>query len=300
MPLDWLNYHHLHYFWVVAQEGSVTRASRRLRLAPSTVSAQVRMLEESLGATLFDRSGRQHELTDTGRVVYRYADQIFALGQELAQTVHAGPTARPVRLVVGVADVLPKLIAYRLLAPALGLHDPVHLVVREGRPERLVAELELDELDLVLADSPVGSGRAWNHLLGEASVSFFAVPALAAERRHGFPRSLDGAPFVLPLAGTSLRRSLDRWLDAHQIRPHTVGEFEDGALLSVFGQAGAGVFAAPSVIEGELFGQYGVEVVGRAEGIREGFYAVSASREVQNPAILAIVEEAKKLFVETR
>lgn len=292
--MEWLNYHHLHYFWVVAQEGTITRAARRLRLAPSTVSAQVKTLEEQLGAELFLRSARRLELTEAGRTVYRYAEQIFALGRELTGAVQSGAPPRTLRLTVGVADALPKLVAYRILAPALALPEPVQLVCREGRPERLVAELVLNELDLVLADAPAATPRTYSHLLGESSVSFFAVPAIAEARRLAFPRSLDGAPFVLPLPGTSLRRSLDRWFEAEAIQPIPVGEFEDGALLNVFGQGGAGIFAAPSVVEDALASQYGVEVIGRVEEVRERFYAISAERDIQHPAVVAITETARR------
>lgn len=296
--MEWLNYHHLYYFWVVAQERSVTRAGRRLRLSPSTVSAQIRLLEEHLGAPLLDRSARQIELTDAGRVVRGYADQIFLLGTELTQAVRAGATSPIRRMAVGIADALPKLIAYRLLAPALESPEPTHLVCREGRPERLAAELLLDELDLVLADAPVGSGRAFNHLLGTSGVSFFAVAPLAAEYRSGFPRSLDGAPFVLPMTGTSLRRSLDGWFEDSGIRPLAVGEFEDGALLGVFGQFGAGIFAAPSVVEDALLAQAGVEVIGRVDTIREGFYAITIGKEPRHGGVASILSAARLLFVE--
>ena len=299
--MDWLNYHHLHYFWVVAQEGSVTRASKRLRLAPSTVSAQVMALEEHLGTPLFNRVSRRLELTDAGRTAYRYAEKIFALGRELSESVRVGGPARTLRLSVGIADALPKLVAYRLLEPAMSLAEPVHLVCREGRPERLVAELALHELDLVLSDAPVAGVRSFNHLLGESSVSFFGVTSLAEPRRAGFPRSLHRAPFVLPMAGTSLRSSLDRWFESEGIEPVSVGEFEDGALLSVFGQAGSGIFAAPSIVEDALATQFGVEVIGRVDAIRERFYAISGEREIQNPAVVAITEAARReLFSSSR
>lgn len=294
--LDWLNYHHLFYFRTVVHEGGVTRAGRRLRLSPSTVSAQVRMLEQALGQPLFERRGRRLELTAAGRTVYRYAEQIFSLGRELTDVLHGDPEPRPLPIAIGVADVLPKLIAYRLLAPALALDRRVRLVVREGRVERLCTDLALGEVDLVLADAPAGPGRGGlhNHVLGESGVSFFAVPALAAATRAGFPASLHGAPMVLPLDDTSLRRSLDRWFDAAGLRPNVVGEFEDGALLSAFAQAGAGLFAAPSAIEPELVGTYGFELVGRVDAIRTRFYAITAERAVENVAVAAIVEAARR------
>ena len=297
--MEWLNYHHLLYFWTIVREGSVSAAAAELRLAQPTISGQLRGLEEHLGEKLFHRTGRRLTLTETGRVVFRYADEIFGLGRELMDTLKGRPTGRPVRLVVGVADALPKLIAYRLLQPALQLPEPIHLVCREDRSDRLLAELAVHALDLVLADTPIGPTakvRAFNHLLGECSVTFFAAPRLATHRR-GFPRSLDNAPMLLPTDNTALRRSLDHWFDAQQIRPRIVSEFEDSALLKVFGQEGGGIFAGPSVIEREIQRQYGVRVVGRTDAVRERFYAISVERRVNNPAVIAICATAReKLF----
>lgn len=298
--MEWLNYHHLLYFWVTAREGSIARASSQLRLAQPTISGQIRALEQGLGEKLFVRSGRRLVLTDVGRTVYSYADEIFSLGRELMSTVKGLPTERPVRLVVGLADVVPKLIAYRLLEPALRLPGPVQIVLREDRPERLLAELSTHALDLVLADAPLSSAvriRGFSHLLGECGVTVFAAPRLAARHRRGFPRSLDGAPFLLPTEGTSLRRSMDHWFEAEGIRPRVAGEFDDNALLKVFGQAGVGFFVAPSVIEAEVRRQFRVHVVGRMPSIRERFYAISVERRLKHPAVVAITETARrKLF----
>jgi LysR family transcriptional activator of nhaA len=298
--MEWLNYHHLLYFWVVAREGSVTRASEQLGLAQPTVSGQLKALEDSLGEKLFARVGRRLVLTDVGRVVYRYAEEIFSLGRELQDTLKDRPTGRPVRLTVGVADAVPKLVAYRLLLPALSLPEPVHVTCREDRPERLLAELGVHALDLVLSDAPVAPGimvKAYSHLLGETEVAFFGTEPLAAAHRRGFPHSLDGAPLLLPTENTSLRRSIEQWLDHERIRPRIVGEFEDSALLKVFGQAGKGLFPAPAVIEAEVRGQYDVRLVGRVPGVKERFYAISAERRLKNPAVVAICEAARqKLF----
>lgn len=291
--LEWLNYHHLHLFWVVSEEGGITAAGRRLRLAPSTVSAQIRELEQQLGAPLLARVGRNVELTDVGRTVYRYATRIFALGRELREVVGTD-ASRPTTLAVGVADALPKQLACQLLEPALAAEPAFRLVVREGRPDRLVAELVLDELDLVLSDAPVTLPRATNHLLGESSVSFFAVPAIAAELRPGFPLSLDGATALLPLAGTPLRRALDRWFEAQRIAPRAAAEFEDGALLNVFGQRGAGIFATLSVVEEAFVAERGVERIGRVESIRVPYFAVTAGRAAGHPAVAAIVAAARE------
>ncbi|MBM3278103.1 MAG: transcriptional activator NhaR [Candidatus Handelsmanbacteria bacterium] len=293
--MEWLNYHHLLYFWTVAREGSVARACQRLHLSQPTISGQLRALEESLGEKLFARQGRGLVLTEVGRTVYSYADEIFSLGRELMDNLKDRPTGRPLRLSVGIADVVPKLIAYRLLEPALALPERVHVVCHEDKPDRLLAELAVQGVDLVLSDAPLSPAmriRAFSHLLGECGVCFFAVPKLAATYRRRFPASLTGAPLLLPTDNTALRRSLEQWFDQHGLRPHVVGEFEDSALLKVFGQTGAGLFVAPAAIERELRLQYGVVVVGRVEQIRERFYAISAERRVKHPAVVAISEAA--------
>jgi LysR family transcriptional activator of nhaA len=294
--MEWLNYHHLLYFWLAAKEGSVTQASGELRLAQSTVSAQIRALERALDERLFRRAGRRLELTDVGRVVFRYADEIFALGRELLDTVKDRPTGRPLRLNVGVADVLPKLVAHRLLAPALGLDVPVRLVCTEGKPAALLAELALHHLDVVLSDAPADTSlsvRVFNHALGECEVVLVAAPALATKHRHAFPRSLDGAPLLVPAAGSVLRRGIDQWCEATGVRPQVVGEFEDGALLEAFGQAGIGIFPIPAVVEAEVCRRYGVRVVGRLPDVKARFYAISADRRLKHPAVLAVSSAAK-------
>lgn len=298
--MEWLNYHHLLYFWVVAREGSIARACDQLRLTEATVSAQIHALEEALGEKLFSRVGRGLVLTEMGRTVLRYADEIFTLGRELMDTVKNRPTGQPVRLVVGVADILPKLIVHRLLEPASNLPETVRITCREGKHDQLIAQLAVHEFDLVLTDSPIGSAvkvRAFNHLLGECGVTIFGPAQLAARYRPRFPRSLNGAPFLLPTDNTTLRRSLDQWFESEGIRPTVVGEFEDSALLKVFAQSGAGLFADPSVIEAEIRRQYDVQIVGRLEAVRERFYAISVERKLKNPAVIAISEAARqKLF----
>jgi LysR family transcriptional activator of nhaA len=300
--MEWLNYHHLLYFWTVVHEGSVAKAAEQLRLAQPTVSGQIRVLEEALGEKLFTRSGRHLVPTDVGRVVYRYADEIFALGRELMDTLRDRPTGRPVRLVVGVADALSKLIAYRLIAPALSIEAPVQVVCREDRPERLLAELAVHGVDLVLSDSPIPSTvrvRAFSHLLGECGVTVFAAPGRAAALRRRFPSSLTGTPFLVPSDGTALRRALDSWFEVQEIRVTVAGEFDDPALMMTFGQAGIGAFAAPSVIEREVRAMYGVRVIGRIDEVRERFYAISAERRIKHPAVAAISEQARtRLFTD--
>jgi len=299
--MEWLNYHHLLYFWTVARLGSVARATEELYLAQPTISAQIRVLEESLGEKLFTRVGRNLALTEVGRTVFRYADEIFSLGRELHDTLKGRSVGRPVRFVVGIADVLPKLIAHRLLEPALSLPDPLRIVCYEDKSERLLAELAVHGLDLVLTDAPIGPTvkvRAFNHLLGECGVSVFGVAKLATTYRRRFPQSLDGAPFLFPTENTDLRRSLDQWVEAEKIHPLMMGEFEDSALLKVFGQNGMGLFAGPSVIEAEIRQQYGVQVIGRLNTVRERFYAISVERKLKHPAVVAISESARQNLFE--
>ncbi len=294
--MDWLNYHHLLYFWTVAREGSVRAASDRLHLAPATVSGQIKTLEGQLGIKLFRRAGRGIVLSDEGRVVYEYADEIFSIGRDLMNALRGKPAGRPLRLVVGVSDELPKLIAFRLVRPALDLGEPIRLSCVEGRSDRLVAELALHEIDLVLTDAPLSSNlpvKAFNHLLGECGVSFFAAPKLARSLRAKFPKSLDGAPFLLPAEHTSLRPALENWFEEQGVEPDRYAEFDDSALLKVFGQSGLGAFCAPAVIEEEVCRQYGVRVIGRSEDLRERFYAISVERRITNPAVLAIREAAR-------
>ncbi|MGL4552303.1 MAG: LysR family transcriptional regulator [Gemmataceae bacterium] len=296
-----LNYQHLHYFWVAAREGSVSRASERLFLAQPTVSAQIRKLEQSLRQKLFDRVRRGLVLTDFGKTVFRYADEIFALGREIENTAKGGPTSRTPTLQVGVADVLPKLISYRLLKPALELAPAVRLTCVEGPTDRLLASLAVNELDIVLTDAPCHPSvrvLAYSHLLGECGASVVAGPALAGLYRPGFPRSLDGAPWLLPAEATHVRRSLDRWFKSEGVTPLVRAEFDDSALLKTFGQAGVGVFAVPTAIEDLVCRQYEVELVGRLGSVREQFYVVSAERRLKHPAVVAISDAAReKLFV---
>lgn len=301
--MEWLNYHHLLYFYVVAREGSVAQASRLLLLAQPTITGQIRALEKAIGEKLFARAGRRLVLTEAGRLAYRYASEIFSLGRELTDALKGRPSGRPVRLAVGVSDALPKLIAYRLLRPAIAMPEGMQLVCYEDRPERLLAELSTFGLDVVLTDAPVGPTarvRAFSHLLGASGVSFFGERSLAAGYRRTFPASLDGAPFLLPLENSTLRRSLERWFEAQRIRPRVAGEFQDSALLKTFAQAGLGLFAASTAIEKEVRRQYGVVEIGRTNAVTESFYAISVERKLKHPAVTAIAEAARdQLFRQT-
>ena len=294
--MEWLNYHHLLYFWVVAKEGSIARASQQLLLAQPTISGQIRQLEHALGDKLFARKGRGLILTELGRVVFRYGEEIFSLGTELMDTVQGRATNRPLRLIVGIADVLPKAIVRLLLEPARKLAQPVRLVCREDRSlEDFLAELATFSLDVVLTDTPAGAGvRAFNHLLGECGTTFMAHKRLVAAHRRGFPRSLERSPLLLPGTKSTVRRALEQWLHAEDLRPVIVGEFDDAALMSMFAEDGAGIFAAPSVLEEHLRRQHHVQVVGRVKTLRQRFYAISVERKLKHPAVVAICESARK------
>lgn len=295
--MEWLNYHHLLYFWMVAKEGSVARASGKLRLAHPTVSGQVHALERALGEKLFVRVGRRLELTEMGRAVFRYSEEIFALGRELMDTVKGRPTGRPVRLAVGVCNALPKLVAKRLIEPALALPDRPRLVCHEEATSVLLSRLQHHELDMVLSDSPAPPGaapRVFNHLLGECGTAFFATRDQAPRFRSGFPGSLTGKPMLVPCAGAAVRPLIDHWLEQKGLRPAIIAEFDDTALLKVFGQDGLGVFPAPAVVADSVCKQYDVEVVGIVPAIKERFYALSAERRVKHPAVLAICNAARR------
>jgi len=291
-----LNYKHLHYFWVIASEGSIARAAARLFLTPQTLSGQLGQLEDSVGTALLHRARRGLQLTETGQLVFQYADEMFRLGTELGEILRGrlpGGT-RPLR--VAVVDVVPKLVARRLLQPALALQPPVRLVCLEGKLEELLLSLSGHRIDLVLSDAPAphGSGlRLYNHRLGTSAVSFFAAPALASRCRSGFPASLNGAPMVLPTQNTAVRRELELWFEREGIDPDIRAEFEDSALLKAFAADAVGVFPAPSVIETAITRQYGVRVVGRVEAVSERFYAVSPERRIRHPAVAAITEQAR-------
>jgi LysR family transcriptional activator of nhaA len=295
--MNWLNYHHLLYFHTVAKEGSVSRAAKSLRLAQPTLSGQIRKLEEAFDEKLFARSGRHLVLTEMGQLVFRYADEIFTIGRELTDTLRGRPSGRPSRLVVGIADVVPKLITARLLEIALELPDPVQISCHEGKSERLLADLALHGFDLVITDAPLPthlSMKAYNHPLGETPVTFFGTREMVGRYRRRFPKSLEGAPMLLPTPNTQLRHSLDKWFQEHDVRPRIVAEFEDSALLKVFGQHGHGIFPAPSVLEDEVCRQYGVRKVGRAESVIERFYAISVERRIKHPAVAAITAAARE------
>ena len=296
-----LNYGHLLYFWTVAREGSITRASEILHLTPQTISGQIRTLEESIGDPLFRRSGRRLVLTEMGSFVFDYAEDIFSVGAELTQALKSQTRRGPVVFTVGITDVMPKLIAARVLEPALELDDPVKVVCLEGKLEALLADLAVHRLDMVLSDRPAPEGlniRVYSHRLGECGISFFADATTAKRLRRRFPQSLSNASVLLPTANTALRRSLDAWMDDQGLTPTIVGEFEDSALLKAVGQTGRRVFPGPSAIEKEIKAQYRVSVIGRTDDVREAFYAISPERRLKHPAASAISLAARtRLFL---
>lgn len=296
--MDWLNYHHLLYFWTVVQAGGVSRAAEKLRLAQPTVSAQVKLLENMVGDKLFERQGRRLVLTDVGRLVYRYADEIFGIGRELLETLKGRPAVgRPLPLTVGVANAVPKLIVHRLLQPAISSEPAVHLVCREDSTETLLGELATHALDVVIADVPAPPHvrvKVFNHLLGESDMTFFAASPLAGKLRKQFPRSINDTPVLLPTPQTALRRGLDQWLEAEDLHPRVLAEFDDSALMKAFGQVGTAAFPAPTAIEAEVVRQYRVQPIGRVKAVRERYYAISAERRLKHPGVLAITNAAKR------
>jgi LysR family transcriptional activator of nhaA len=294
-----LNYKHLHYFRTVAKTGAINRAAEKLHLTPQTLSGQISAFEARLGVALFRRSGRRLELTDAGRTALAYADEIFHVGAELEEALQnrAAAPVHPFR--VGIADVVPKAIAYQLLAPALTLAEPVKLVCREDRLEQLAAELSIHRLDMVLADRPLPSGmdiKGYSHPLGECGIAFLAARSVAKKLKPDFPDALHGAPLLIPGDDSALRVPLLRWLERKSLQPTIVGEFDDSALMSAFGQAGAGVFPVPLTTAREVMKQHKVIELGRTLDIRERFFAISVERRLSHPAVLAVSEAARRSF----
>jgi len=290
------NYRQLYYFQAVAKAGGIARAGEQLHLTPQTMSGQIAQLEDRLGVALFRRAGRRLELTEAGRLALSYADEIFHVGSEMEQALRNWHAERPFLFRVGVADVVPKSITYRLLAPALALPEAVHLVCREDKLQSLLGELAIHRLDIVIADGPMPPGmdvKGYSHRLGECGLTFLAAPALAATLHGEFPRSLHGAPLLLPGEDSAVRALLLRWLRGAGIHPRVVGDFDDGALMKAFGQAGAGAFAVPEVIAEEVMAQYGVLALGATDAVRERFYLITVERRITHPAARVVSEAAR-------
>lgn len=294
--MDWLNYHHLRYFWTVAREGSLRKASELLHVSQPSMSAQIQALEESLGEELFRRSGRSLILTEMGRVVFGYANEIFSVGQELLSVVKGYPANRIIKFNVGIADSVPKLVAREILKPAFFHVPSVQVVCIEGKVEDLLGQLAALRLDIVLADEPASTSlkfKTFNHLLGTSDVSFYAVPRLAKKLQDDFPRSLDGAPALLPTQNTGLRRSLEKWFQAINIHPHIVGEFEDAALMTVVASDGVGFMPMATVVEKEL-SRYKLEIIGTTKKCADEYYAISSERRLTHPAVVLVTESAQQ------
>lgn len=294
--MEWLNYHHLQYFWVTAREGGVSRASEKLRLSQPTISAQIKRLEQVLDVKLFHRQGRALVLTDVGRMVYQYADEIFNVGRELLDAIRTSQPGRALPLAVGVSNAVPKLIACRLLRPLIHAPSPVRLVCREENTEQLLTHLATQALDVVLADRPAPPQvrvKAFNHVLGESATAFFAPAKIAARLKRRFPQSLQDAPMVASTPNTALRRDLDEWLDSLGVRPAIVGEFEDPALMKAFGAEAQAVFPAPSAIAKDICRVYDVVLLGRTSAVKERYYAISTERRLTHPGVLAITSAAR-------
>lgn len=293
--MAWLNYHHLLYFWTVARTGTIAAASKELLLSQPTISTQLKTLEDSLAQKLFQRQGRRLVLTDVGRTTYRYADDIFRLGRELQETLARGPAGQQVKLTVGIVDVIPKMVAERLLVPAYEAVPDLQLECLELPLPQLLSRLALHEFDVVFADQPAPNDvkvRAYSHKLGESGTSFFAVKGLSAAGKR-FPQSLEGVPVLLPSEGAAIRNELDAWFRRKGVRPKVVGEFDDSALIRVFGLRGRGVFIAPTAIENEMLAGTNLEVIGRTDEVRQQYYAISVDRRLRHPAVVAIADSAK-------
>ncbi len=292
-----LNYNHLLYFWTVVCEGSIANAAEKLHLTPQTISGQLKLLEESIGEPLFRRVGRGLEPTEMGQIVNQYADEIFSLGSELAQRVRSGDRGAPLELHVGIVDSIAKLISYRIVEPALGLEEHFKVVCTEDRIESLLADLAIHKLDLVISDRPVPTGlnvKAFNHLLGESPIAFFAQPRVAHRLMKKFPHSLGEIGLLMPSPNTELRRGLDDWFDQIGVAPTIVAEFDDSALMKAFGEAGTGVFPAPAAITTEVERMYHVRSIGVAESVKETYYAISPERKIKHPAVVSITEVARQ------
>lgn len=292
-----LNYNHLLYFWTVAREGSIARAAETLYITPQTVSGQIKLLEDAIGRPLFHRVGRRLVLSETGQVVHQYADEIFSLGAELARRLKSSDPGVPFVLNVGIVNSIVKLITYKILEPALLLNDELRVICWEGSLERLLADLAVMRLDLVISDRPIPTGmnvKAYNHPLGATGVGFFIRADAALRYTRDFPHTLHTAPMLLPTNASALRRRLDGWFDAHELRPRVVAEFDDSALMKAFGGAGRGVFPAPTAIAASVERMYGARLIGEAEGVEESYFAISPERKIRHPSVLSITETARE------
>lgn len=293
---DSMNYKHLYYFWVVAHEGSIAKASEKLHITPQTISGQLSLLEERIDNTLFDKVGRGLQLTETGRLVLRYADDIFELGRELNDVLRGAPVVGPSEFIVGAASALPKTIVYKIIEPALYLPHDISLTSREGPVDSLLVDLAIHKVDIVLSDTPITkavSVKAYNHLLGESALSCFASPRLAKTLKKNFPQSLNNAPLLLPTNQYAIRQLIDEWMQQNNIRPLIWGQFDDSALMKAFGQSGMGAFFMSSTIEEEICKNFNLRLIGRVSELKQKYYAISAERKIKHPAVAVICDRAR-------
>jgi LysR family transcriptional activator of nhaA len=291
-----INFKHLYYVREVANAGSIARASERLHLTPQTISGQISVLEESLELKLFRRQGRTLELTEAGEMAVEYADKIFQLGMELEERLQQSPNSRSQVFRVGVSDLVPKSIAYRLLEPAIQLNKQMRIVCTEGQLTDLLGELAVHRMDLVIADSPMPPNmniKGFSHELGYSTLSFFATPELKKSLKGKFPANLNNTPLLIPSEGSALRNNLMRWFHEHHIHPQVVGEFDDSALMKVFGVAGTGILVASTALENNLRQEGNLEVIGRVPELTEQYFATSIERRITSEAIKAITEQAQ-------
>lgn len=295
--MEWLNYHHLRYFWTVAKEGGLARAAEKMRVSQPSISAQIRALELVLDEKLFRRVGRKNVLTDAGQIVFNYADEIFALGRELVSAVKQRPTAKALRFYVGIADSFPKLVTEQILSPVFSMRQQIQVICREGKMQDLLGQLAAYRLDLVLADEPPSSSTnftTFHHPLGESGTSFCAAGPLAARLKRNFPKSLHEAPAFLPADNTALRRELESWFRAQRVTPHVIAEFEDLAMMNVMAAGGRGFTAIPTVAAEEAEKRFGFRVIGAAKSCRVRFHAITAERRILHPAANAITAAAER------
>lgn len=294
-PNEWLNYHHLRYFHAIAQTGSLRRASEQLRISQPSICAQVKQLEAALGEPLYRRSGRSIVLTEFGRLIYGYAEEIFALGRELLTTAKRAPGGRKLRLQIGIVDSFPKLYSLQVLRPVFAHQPPIHLTCREGKIDDLLGQLAAHRLDGLLADEPPPSNanvKTFTHPLGSSGMSFCASPGLARGLRGRFPRNLHGAPILLPTQNTALRRDLELWFRAEGIQPEVVGEFEDAALAKIVASDGVGITVTPTAVVSEALDRYGLVALGKTEQCQTQLYLITAERRIEHPAMAVLARNA--------
>ena len=293
--MEWLNFHHLRYFWTVARKGGVRKAAEELHVSQPSISAQLSLLEEALGEKLFKRSGRNLVLTEMGHLVLTYADEIFSAGRELMSAVKQRPGARALRLNVGMTDALSKFIGFQILKPAFYFSQPVHVVCRQAEIGPLVNQLQAHRLDLVLADEPASSSlkaKTFNHRLGRSGVTFCAVSEIAKKLRRNFPRSLHQAPALLPSENMGMREPLEKWFYAKGIRPRIVAEFEDAGLMKVAASDGLGFTMVHSVVDKVALEHFGLREIAKVKECASDFYAITIERRLKHPVVAAITEHA--------